>query len=427
MYTKQTLSNGIRVVMEDIPYVNSVSIGIWVKNGSINEDKPENGVSHFIEHLLFKGTVNRTSKEIAETIDNIGGQINAFTSKEYTCYYVKVLDDHINIAVEILSDMFNNSLFKEEDIIKEKSVIFEEIKMYQDSPEDLVYELLSEIMFENTTLAQPILGTEESLKNITREVIVNYFKTHYIPSNIVISLAGNIDSKETVKLLEFYFGNFNKQIKNTEQINTQKNIYSFERKINGITKETEQLNMCIGMEGIAIGDDTIYPLYVMNNVFGGSMSSRLFQNIREDQGIAYSVYSHPSSYKETGSFTIYAGLGPQQIYNFVNSVKEDIEDIKQNLISVDELNKSKEQLKGNYILGLESTSSRMSELGRNELLLNEIHSPKETLRKIDKVDLQQIKYIIDRIFDYNKFNITYVGNIKEKSKLEKGVNNILFN
>lgn len=427
MYTKQTLSNGIRVVMEDIPYVNSVSIGIWVKNGSINEDKPENGVSHFIEHLLFKGTVNRTSKEIAETIDNIGGQINAFTSKEYTCYYVKVLDDHINIAVEILSDMFNNSLFKEEDIIKEKSVIFEEIKMYQDSPEDLVYELLSEIMFENTTLAQPILGTEESLKNITREVIVNYFKTHYIPSNIVISLAGNIDSKETVKLLEFYFGNFNKQIKNTEQVNTQNNIYSFERKINGITKETEQLNMCIGMEGIAIGDDTIYPLYVMNNVFGGSMSSRLFQNIREDQGIAYSVYSHPSSYKETGSFTIYAGLGPQQIYNFVNSVKEDIEDIKQNLISVDELNKSKEQLKGNYILGLESTSSRMSELGRNELLLNEIHSPKETLRKIDKVDLQQIKYIIDRIFDYNKFNITYVGNIKEKSKLEKGVNNILFN
>lgn len=427
MYTKQTLSNGIRVVMEDIPYVNSVSIGIWVKNGSINEDKPENGVSHFIEHLLFKGTVNRTSKEIAETIDNIGGQINAFTSKEYTCYYVKVLDDHINIAVEILSDMFNNSLFKEEDIIKEKSVIFEEIKMYQDSPEDLVYELLSEIMFENTTLAQPILGTEESLKNITREVIVNYFKTHYIPSNIVISLAGNIDSKETLKLLEFYFGNFNKQIKNTEQINTQKNIYSFERKINGITKETEQLNMCIGMEGIAIGDDTIYPLYVMNNVFGGSMSSRLFQNIREDQGIAYSVYSHPSSYKETGSFTIYAGLGPQQIYNFVNSVKEDIEDIKQNLISVDELYKSKEQLKGNYILGLESTSSRMSELGRNELLLNEIHSPKETLRKIDKVDLQQIKYIIDRIFDYNKFNITYVGNIKEKSKLEKGVNNILFN
>lgn len=427
MYTKQTLSNGIRVVMEDIPYVNSVSIGIWVKNGSINEDKPENGVSHFIEHLLFKGTVNRTSKEIAETIDNIGGQINAFTSKEYTCYYVKVLDDHINIAVEILSDMFNNSLFKEEDIIKEKSVIFEEIKMYQDSPEDLVYELLSEIMFENTTLAQPILGTEESLKNITREVIVNYFKTHYIPSNIVISLAGNIESKEILKLLEFYFGNFNKQIKNTEQVNTQNNIYSFERKINGITKETEQLNMCIGMEGIAIGDDTIYPLYVMNNVFGGSMSSRLFQNIREDQGIAYSVYSHPSSYKETGSFTIYAGLGPQQIYNFVNSVKEDIEDIKQNLISVDELYKSKEQLKGNYILGLESTSSRMSELGRNELLLNEIHSPKETLRKIDKVDLQQIKYIIDRIFDYNKFNITYVGNIKEKSKLEKGVNNILFN
>ena len=319
MYTKHTLSNGIRVVMEDIPYVNSVSIGIWVENGSKDEDKHENGISHFIEHLLFKGTVNRSSKEIAETIDNIGGHINAFTSKEYTCYYVKVLDNHINIAVDILADMLNNSLCKEEDIFKEKSVICEEIKMYHDSPEDLVYELLSETMFENTSLALPILGTEESLKYINRKAIVNYFNSHYIPCNIVISVAGNIDIKETLKLLEYNFGDFNIE-HNNSPINSHDYMFKFKKKINGIVKDTEQLNMCLGMEGIAIGDDNIYPLCIMNNVFGGSMSSRLFQRIREEQGLAYSVYSHPSSYKETGSFTIYAGLDKKQIYNFVNSL-----------------------------------------------------------------------------------------------------------
>lgn len=425
MYTKKILSNGIRVVMEDIPYVNSVSIGIWVENGSKNEDKHENGISHFIEHLFFKGTKNRSSKEIAETIDNIGGQINAFTTKEYTCYYVKVLDNHINVAVDILSDMFNNSLFKEEDIIKEKSVIYEEIKMYQDSPEDLVYDLLSETMFKNTSLALPILGTEESLKNIDRETIVNYFNTHYIPSNMVISVAGNINNIETLKLLEYNFGNFNIDY-NKSNIKGSNDIYIFEKEISGIVKDTEQLNMCIGMEGISIGDDNIYPLYIMNNVFGGSMSSRLFQRIREEKGLVYSVYSHPSSYKEIGSFIIYAGLSQKHIFNVVQLIKEDIENLKVNLIKEEEFLKSKEQLKGNYILGLESTASRMSDLGRSELILGKIHSPKEILNKIDKVNMSQIKDIIGRVFDYDKFNIAYVGKVKDKDKLENNVNNILF-
>ena len=207
MYTKDILSNGIRIVMESMPYVNSVSIGIWVESGSKNEDKHINGISHLIEHLLFKGTINRTSKEIAEAIDDIGGQINAFTTKEYTCFYVNVLDEHIDIAIDVLSDMLKNSLFSEEDIIKEKNVIYEEIKMYQDSPEDLVYDLLSEGMFENTSLAMPILGTIESLNNIDREVLIDYYKTYYTPKNMVVSIAGNIKNEETIKLLEYNFGN----------------------------------------------------------------------------------------------------------------------------------------------------------------------------------------------------------------------------
>lgn len=425
MYTKDILSNGIRVVMESIPYVNSVSIGIWIESGSKNEDKHKNGISHLIEHLLFKGTINRTSKEIAETIDNIGGQINAFTTKEYTCFYAKVLDEHIDIAIDVLSDMLKNSLFSKEDIMKEKGVIYEEIKMYQDSPEDLVYDLLSEVMFENTSLAMPILGTIESLNNIDRDVLIDYYKTYYTPQNIVISIAGNIISGEIIKLLEYNFGDF-KRNPMEDVLDKGNENHIFMRKVKGLEKDTEQLNLCIGMEGIPIGSDELYPLHIMNAIFGGSMSSRLFQKIREDKGLAYSIYSHPSSYKEIGSFIIYTGLSKNEVRNVLQLIKEDIEDLKKNLISKTELVRSKEQLKGSYILGIESTSSRMSELGRSELLLGKIQSPTETLKKIESVNMLQIANIIEKVFDYNKFNISYVGNVDHKDKLEDVINNIFF-
>jgi predicted Zn-dependent peptidase len=424
MYKKYTLDNGIRVVMEDISYVNSVSIGVWVDNGSIKEDKHINGISHFIEHMLFKGTSNRTAKQIAETIDNIGGQINAFTSKEYTCFYAKVIDSHLPIAIDVLADMINNSLFSEEDIEKEKSVVIEEINMYEDSPEDMVYDLLAETMFENTSLSLPILGTVDTLNNITREKLIDYFDNNYTVENLVISIAGNIKVDETIELLEKKFG----ILKHTSDKNNNiADSIKFTQKIRGKYKKTEQLNFCIGMEGIPCGNDDIYPLLVLNNIFGGSMSSRLFQKIREEKGLVYSVYSHPSSYKNTGTFTIYAGLSPKQIYNVVNIIKNDIEELKLNLITIDELEKSREQLKGNYILGLESTSSRMAEIGKSELTLGEIYSPKEILEKIDKVTLEDVKETIDKIFNYNKFNIAYVGNITNKEAMENRLKNILFN
>ncbi|MBV1818573.1 insulinase family protein [Anaerosalibacter bizertensis] len=425
MYNNKILSNGIDIVMENIPYVNSISLGIWIKNGSINEDKHNNGISHFIEHLLFKGTKNRTAKEIAESIDNIGGQLNAFTTKEYTCFYAKVLNTYERLAIDLLSDMLKNSLFNEEDILKEKKVIYEEIKMYQDSPEDIAYDLLAKTMFEGTSLELPILGTIDSLESIDREDIIDYFKKNYIPENIVVSIVGNINENETLKLLEAYFGDFNIQDNKNDRIILDQN-YVYTKKINGFIKDTEQLNLLIGMEGLSRKNNYVYPLLVFDNIFGGSMSSRLFQRIREDKGLAYSVYSHPSFYEKTGTFTIYVGLNPEKIYEVVELVKEDIEIAKKELITKEELFKSKEQLKGNYLLGLENTSSRMAEIGRSKLLMDKTYHPNEIVKKINEVDMEDIEIVVEKIFNFDKLNTIYVGNLSKEEQVEKKLKEILY-
>ncbi|NLW22333.1 MAG: insulinase family protein [Tissierellia bacterium] len=424
MYIKEELKNGIRVVMERIPYVNSVSIGVFINNGSSKEDKHLNGVSHFIEHMLFKGTKNRTAKEIAESIDNIGGQMNAFTGTEYTCFYIKVLDNHLPIAIETLGDMIFNARFDEEDIQREKGVIFEEIKMYLDSPEDLVYDLLNEMMFEDTPLALPILGSYESVKSLNRETILEYFNKHYIPENMVISIVGNFDVEDTISLLTQYF---EKDKINKNDIGfVDNNLPIFRQKLSFRQKDTEQLNFCLGMEGIKRGAEDLYPLLVMNNIFGGSMSSRLFQRIREEKGLVYSVYSHPTSFKNTGTFTIYAGLGFGQIINVASLINEIIKDLKANLISKEELRKSKEQLKGNYILGMESMFSRMMDIGKSELLLGRIIPPEEVLNKIEKVQMEDIERVILKVFDNHKYNIAYIGNIPDNEKTDEKLKEIFF-
>lgn len=418
MYDKFTLKNGVRVVIENIPYVKSVSVGIWIKTGSRDEDEVNNGISHFIEHMLFKGTNKRSAKDIAEQIDSVGGQLNAFTSKECTCYYAKILDNHLPIAIDILSDMFFNSKFDENEIDKEKGVILEEICMYEDAPDDLVHDLLSKTIFEGSSLSLPVLGTKESLKNINRDIILSYLKKHYIPKNTVIAIAGKVDKRETIKLIEQYFGDWDSGVE------VENNTVSLDitRKISSKIKATEQLHLCLGMKGIAQGNYDMYPLHVLSNTLGGSMSSRLFQKLREDMGLVYSIYSYPSSYKDIGIFTIYAGLNANQLLNASELIMKEINEIKSKSISEMEINKAKEQLKGNYILGLESTSSRMTSLGKSELLLGKIHSQQEILQKIDNVNKDAVNSIIDKVLDVEKFNISYVGNIEENDinmKLDK--------
>lgn len=422
MYKKVTLDNGLRIVTEHIPYVKSVSIGIWVEAGSRKESLDNNGVSHFIEHMLFKGTENRSAKEIAEAIDNIGGQINAFTSKECTCYYAKVLDNHIDVAIDVLSDMFFNSLFDKEDIIKEKSVIYEEIKMYEDSPEDLVHDLLSQSIFDGNSLSYPILGSEKTLEKINRKELIAYYDNFYVPSNTVISIAGNFDFNSTIGMIKKKFNEWTP--KQGISTNYQKPI--LHHNISKKKKEIEQLHFCIGTEGSPQGQDDFYALLVLNNIFGGSMSSRLFQDIREDRGLVYSIYSYPSSYKDIGIFSIYAALNPNYFMEVIDIIIDNIYKIKSDYISEEEIYKSKEQLKGNYILGLESTSSRMTSIGKSELLLGKLVSPNEIISRIDNVKLGDIINIVDRIFDNKKYNIAYVGKFDNENEINDKLRKLLF-
>lgn len=414
MFQKELLINGIRLVTEEISYVNSVSIGIWVKVGSRYENFENNGISHFIEHMLFKGTNNRSAKEIANSIDKIGGQLNAFTSKECTCFYAKVLDTHFDIALDVLADMFFNSKFDREEIDKERGVVIEEISMYEDSPEDLVHDLFSQAVWSGNPLGMSILGTEDSLENLNRERIVHYFNENYIPQNIVISVVGNFKHNEVVKKIKGYFE------KAEQKDNSSANIIipRFEPEYTLKSKVTEQVHLCMGFNGVDIKNEAFYPMLILNNVFGGAMSSRLFQKIREDRGLAYSVFSYPSSFEDCGLFSIYAGSKPDNLKSVAALIMEEIREMKKTGITEEELYDSKEQLKGSYILGLESTSGRMISIGKSELLLDRIYFPTEVLERINNVDMDSVSSIIKHIFDTDSMGAAVIGSMENNTDIK---------
>lgn len=409
MLKKYSLKNGVRVVCEKLQSVRSVSVGIWVGTGSRNEAAKLNGISHFIEHMLFKGTSKRNAAQIAEAIDNIGGQLNAFTGKECTCFYAKTLDEHIAIALDVLSDMFFNSVFASRDIALEKRVIIEEIGMYEDSPEDLVHDVLSETVWGGSPVGYPILGTKKSLRNINRDRITEYMRERYTPYNTVISVAGNFDDAQLAELLEKYFGSWEHgAVQEESQDNTV-----FKADVAIREKDIEQVHICIGFEGVKNGDDALYPLMTVNNILGGGMSSRLFQRIREKKGLVYSIYSYPTTYRDTGLFTIYAGMNPGNLGEVMHLIYDEIRIMKKKGITKEDLAKAKEQMKGSYILGLESTSSRMNSIGKSELLLGYINTPEEILEKINAVKMEDVDAMISRIFDLDRKGISIVGNVKD--------------
>lgn len=414
MFKKVTLDNGLRIVYEKIPYVRSVSAGIWVGTGSRNEDKKNNGISHFIEHMLFKGTEKRNAKEIAESIDNIGGQLNAFTGKECTCYYTKTLDTHLDVALDVLSDMFFHSLFQKKDISVERKVILEEIGMYEDSPEELVHDLLSEAVWNGNPLGYPILGTKKSLKGLGQESIFTYMAANYTPRNTVISVAGNFDEEKLVEMVKTHFSQWSSEGKR----NAAYEGAAFRPETVIREKETEQVHICMGFQGIEHGNDRLYSLLAINNIFGGGMSSRLFQKIREKKGLVYSIYSYPSAYNNSGLFTIYAGMKPEQLGEVAQLVAEEVRLLKKQGIKAGDLEKSKEQLKGNYILGLESTSSRMNSIGKSELMLEHISTPEEILQKIDRISMEEVEDVIRSIFNTDKVGFAIVGNLKGEVDLK---------
>lgn len=393
MVELHTCKNKLRIVLEKIPAVRSVTIGIWVLAGSRNETTENNGISHFLEHMFFKGTKTRSAQEIAEAFDSIGGQVNAFTSKEYTCFYTKVLDTHKEYAFEILTDMFFNSVFDEEEMEREKKVVFEEIKMYEDTPDDIVHDLLATASFGDHSLGYPILGTKEHLSSFTKATIDDYMNERYTPENIVISVAGNIDDA-FIHVIEDQFTQFES---NRERVKTEEPLFlsnTIER-----SKEIEQAHLCLGYKGLRLGDEDTYSLVIMNNVLGGSMSSRLFQEVREKEGLAYAVFSYHSSFLDNGLLTIYAGTGIEQLPLLQEIIAKTVDLFVTDGLSDKELNNSKEQLKGNLMLSLESTNSRMSRNGKSELLLNRHRTLDEMIEEIDAVDHTSVKNVIKSVFE----------------------------
>ena len=388
------LGNGLRVVTEYIPHFPSVSVGLWIGAGSMYESEAENGLSHFVEHMLFKSTENRTTREIAVEMDAIGGQVNAFTSKECTCYYAKVIAEHLPRAMELLSDLLLNARMDEEEFEKERGVILEEIAMCEDTPEDLVYDLLAEAYFGDHPLARPILGSQQQIASVSREALIDYRRRHYRPDNTVLAIAGDFDEMQFRELAERYLGRWKAQ---GETRMPEPRLEACAKLLTR-KKDIEQVHLCLAYPGVAQDDDALYPLSVMNNLLGGGMSSRLFQRIREEMGAAYSVYSFPSTYPNCGTLTIYAGTSPELAQKVADELHKQIDELMKGGVTPEEFTMAKDQLRVSYILGLESSSSRMSSIGRSKLLRGKAIDPQDVIAKIEAVTREDVERILRETF-----------------------------
>ncbi|KLU63454.1 protease 3 precursor [Peptococcaceae bacterium CEB3] len=404
MFHKDVLPNGVRVITEEIEHVRSVAIGLWVGAGSRDEREGFEGISHFIEHMFFKGTSRRSARDLAEALEAVGGQLNAFTTKEYTCFYAKVLDEDLDLAIDVLSDMFFHSKFDEKELEKEKKVVIEEIKMYEDSPDELIHDLFSEYVWNDHPLGKPILGTEESIRALNRDKILQYLSEHYAPDNLVVAVAGNIQHDTILEKLSGLYGTFKRGGRRVlEGTPAGHTVARF------VTKDTEQMHLILGVPGLGQDDPDIYPMLVFNSVLGGGLSSRLFQGIREQRGLAYSVYSYHSTYVDTGLFAIYAGTSPDNTSEVVECILSEVLDMKHHGISAEELERTKAQIKGGLYLGLESVSSRMSRLGKTELTYNRVLTPEEVVERLEKVTLSDVLRVIGRLWQKEKVSLAMIG------------------
>ena len=404
MFDHWTLENGLHVVGERLPYLRSVSIGVWMRVGSMMETPAENGLSHFLEHMVFKGTEKRSTRDIAEEMDAVGGQMNAFTGKDCTCFYAKVIDEDLPLAVDILSDMTLHASLDETEFNKERGVILEEISMDEDSPEDVAHELLSRIQFGNQAAGMPILGPAEQIAAYTRDDLANYRARHYHPENCVVALAGNYDPEQVLALIQQYFGEWKK----SGQRQTVPPMQPIPGQKAAKEKDTEQLHICLGYPGTFLGSDELYPMSVMNNLLGGAMSSRLFQKIREEMGMAYSIYTYPSTYVGCGTFAVYAGVSPKNGHAVLDETLRQLDLLCRDGVTEKEFREAKNQLRGSYLLGLESPGSRMQSMGRGQLHLDRCRTPEETVAKIEAVTIESVNAVARRIFS-NAPCISVVG------------------
>ena len=399
MVINKTLSSGVRVVIEPNPYVQSAAIGIWVRTGSIDENEKNRGISHFIEHMLFKGTEKRTARQIAEDSDWIGAQVNAFTSKEVTCYYMKVLASELENACEILTDMFLHSRFDPEEMEREKNVIYEEMKMSEDDPEDDVHDLAQERVFRGTPFECPVIGYKETLAPLQQSDLNAYFYEKYTADHIVVSAAGNVDA-------DSFCAYFEKALQGLKPTREDPSFVPLTKKTECFVKvkEVEQSHLCLAIEGTAMKQDSHYAFSVFSNLFGGSMSSRLFQKIREEKGLAYSVYSTSQAYSSLGVFSIYAGVAHDKTEELLDAISEELDLLKCGTIGEREIHMAKLQLKSSYTFSQENVSSRMFAIGRSTLLLDEVLSPAEVLERVDRVTAQDVAEVALRLSDLKRYS-----------------------
>ena len=412
-----TLGNGIRVIAQPMPYLTSVAAGIWVKTGSTCETPEENGISHFIEHMMFKGTQKRNTRQIAADMDKIGGQINAFTSKECTCYHVRVVPDKLGVGLDVLSDLFINSQIDAQELEKEKGVVIEEIAMVGDDVEELAHEKISELFFSGSTLSKPILGPADNIRKFTRDDLFRYIDMHYYPANVVIAVAGNYDESQFIGTMEQYFGGYSRGVKKEKDECAAP--FSPALRTTFIEKDVEQTHLCLAFPGSTFADDERFSLAVLNNILGGGMSSRLFQLIREEKGLAYSVYSYPSTYSFAGMFTLYAGTTAANADEVVKLMKQEIDTLKKDRISAEDFAQGKDQLIGNYALSMEGSNAVMSAMGKSLLLLDEIYDEAETQKKIEAVTPERVDALIDKIFDFSKMSAVFAGKIEKRDEIER--------
>jgi len=404
---REVLPNGLIVLSEEMSHIRSIAIGIWMKTGSRDEIPELNGISHFTEHMVFKGTTSRSARDIARQVDSIGGNMDAFTGKETICFNIKVLDEHLPIALDILSDLILNPVFAEKDINREKGVILEEIKMDEDNPDYLVHELFTQNFWKDDPLGKPILGTKDTVRSFHQEKLFDFYRHRFVPNNMIISAAGNLNHARFMSLIKERFLGL-RSVPNGFHHPTPAVT---PRIITRNKKSLEQVQLCLGVPSHPISHEKRYVSYVLNTVLGGGMSSRLFQKIREDQGLVYSIYSDLNPYRDTGCLSVYAGTSPESTPKVVESILAEFHELKSDMIPVDELRRAKDQLKGSLMLSLESSTSRMSNLARQEMYFERFFSLDETIEQIEAVTAEQVTEMASSLFHQDRIAVTVLGNL----------------
>jgi predicted Zn-dependent peptidase len=413
-------SSGLRIVTEEVPSVRSAAVGIWVNVGSRDEAPATAGASHFLEHLLFKGTTSRTALEISSSIESVGGEMNAFTSKEYTCFYARVIDTDLPMAIDVVSDLITSSIVTALDVDAERKVVLEEIAMRDDDPSDLVHDLFSDTYYGDTPIGRPILGTVESIQGMSRNTVFNYYKKKYLPRDLVVAVAGNIKHKRVVAMVEEALSrdNFldvmaapvirpNTVVKNSKQ-----------QSVGLLYKKSEQAHMFYGMEGVARADDRRFAMGVLSAALGGGMSSRLFQEIREKRGLAYSVYAYAQQFAGSGVLGFYAGCNPTKAIEVVEIIRSVVADVADNGMTHEEIERAKGAVRGSLVLSQEDTGSRMSRIGKNEIVYGQVMDFDDILKAISRVSAQDIREIASE-FLVKTPTLALVGPFKNESKFEK--------